>query len=164
MDKIETLSNFVIRLSKNIVMKIAKVRKVKTPTRANIMDAGIDFFIPDDQETIILKPQESCLIPSGIKVEVPENHALIAFNKSGVAVNKKLHVGACVIDCGYQGEVHINLTNVGLINQTLYPGDKIIQFALLQLGEYTVVEVPEDELYSEESNRGAGGFGSSGTK
>ena len=145
-------------------MKIAKIRKVKTPTRANTADAGIDFFIPEDQEPIVLKPQESCLIPSGIKVEVPNNHVLIAFNKSGVAVNKKLHVGACVIDCGYQGEVHINLTNIGLINQKLYAGDKIIQFVLLQLGEYTVVEVAEDELYVETSIRGEGGFGSTGTK
>ena len=145
-------------------MKIAKIRKVKTPTRANTADAGIDFFIPEDQEPIVLKPQESCLIPSGIKVEVPNNHVLIAFNKSGVAVNKKLHVGACVIDCGYQGEVHINLTNIGLINQELYPGDKIIQFVLLQLGEYTVVEVSEGELYNKTSIRGEGGFGSTGIK
>ena len=145
-------------------MRIAKTRDVKTPIRANTADAGIDFFIPEDQESIILKPQESCLIPSGIKVEVPNNHVLIAFNKSGVAVNKKLHVGACVIDCGYQGEVHINLTNIGLVNQELYPGDKIIQFVLLQLGEYTVVEVSEDELYNKTTIRGEGGFGSTGIK
>ena len=145
-------------------MRIAKTRDVKTPIRANTADAGIDFFIPEDQESIILKPQESCLIPSGIKVEVPNNHVLIAFNKSGVAVNKKLHVGACVIDCCYQGEVHINLTNIGLVNQELYPGDKIIQFVLLQLGEYTVVEVSEDELYNKTSIRGEGGFGSTGIK
>jgi dUTP pyrophosphatase len=148
-------------------MKFTKIRDVKSPTRANTTDAGIDFFIPEDKSILTngminLKPQESCLIPSGIKVEVPEGYALVAFNKSGVAVNKKLHVGACVVDCGYQGEVHINLTNVGLINQTLYPGDKIVQFVLLLLGDPIIEEVEEKDLYQEVSSRGEGGFGSSG--
>ena len=150
-------------------MKISKVRKVKTPTRANYTDAGIDFFVPNDKSIlkygmIQLKPGESCLIPSGIKVNVPEGHALVAFNKSGVAVKKSLHVGACVIDCGYQGEVHINLTNVGLVNQMLLPGDKIVQFVLLHLGDPKVQLVKENNLYESESSRGEGGFGSSGTK
>tara|TARA_R110002020_G_scaffold468492_1_gene692806 strand:+ start:60 stop:497 length:438 start_codon:yes stop_codon:yes gene_type:complete len=145
-------------------MKFCKVREVKTPTRANSEDAGIDFFVPEDQTAIILEPGESCLIPSGIKCNVPEGFALVAFNKSGVAVKKKLHVGACVIDCGYQGEVHINLTNVGDWHQRIFPGDKIVQFLLLQLGDPKVELVNESELYEEESNRGAGGFGSTGTK
>jgi dUTPase len=60
---------------------------------------------------LVLKQGERCLIPSGIKVDVPAGHALIAFNKSGVAVKKGLDVGACVVDVGYQGQVHISLTN-----------------------------------------------------
>ena len=145
-------------------MKFCKVRKVKTPIRANNTDAGIDFFVPEDQKIISLDPGESCLIPSGIKCNVPEGFALVAFNKSGVAVKKALHVGACVIDCGYQGEVHINLTNVGDWDQDILPGDKIVQFLLLQLGFPKVELVNESELYEEESNRGKGGFGSTGTK
>ena len=145
-------------------MKFTRIRDVKIPTRANQTDAGIDFFVPNDQESMVLKPQESCLIPSGVKVNVPEGYALIAFNKSGIAVNKKMHVGACVVDCGYQGEVHINLTNVGLIDQTINPGDKIVQFVLIPLASPYIEERTEDELYSEKSNRGSGGFGSSGTK
>ena len=145
-------------------MKFSKIRDVKSPTRANDIDAGIDLFVPEDQEPITLKPQESCIIPSGVKFNVPEGHALIAFNKSGIAVNKKLHVGACVIDCGYQGEVHINLTNVGLIDQYINPGDKIVQVVLLQLGDSEIYEVSEDLLYHSVSNRGNGKFGSTGTK
>tara|TARA_R110000796_G_scaffold123761_4_gene238221 strand:- start:37943 stop:38380 length:438 start_codon:yes stop_codon:yes gene_type:complete len=145
-------------------MKFCKVRKVKAPTRANSEDAGIDFFVPEDQRIVRLEPGASCLIPSGIKCNVPEGFALVAFNKSGVAVEKSLHVGACVIDCGYQGEVHINLTNVGDFHQMIHPGDKIVQFLLLQLGDPKVELVNESELYEEESNRGEGGFGSTGTK
>ncbi len=145
-------------------MRISKIRDVKTPTRANSTDAGIDFFVPEDQQKIRLFPGNSCLIPSGVKVNVPEGFALVAFNKSGVAVKKQLYAGACVVDCGYQGEVHINLTNVGKEDQFISPGDKIIQFVLLPLGEPLVEEVEVEDLYEEESNRGGGGFGSSGTK
>ena len=145
-------------------MKISKKREVKNPTRANSTDAGIDFFVPEDQSTIKIFPGDSCLIPSGVKVNVPEGFALVAFNKSGVAVKKQLYAGACVVDCGYQGEVHINLTNVGKEEQYIKPGDKIIQFVLLPLGEPSVELVDEENLYEEESNRGAGGFGSTGTE
>jgi dUTP pyrophosphatase len=145
-------------------MKFAKIRKVKSPKRANWTDAGIDFFVPEDQNTVKLFPGDSCLIPSGIKVNVPEGFALVAFNKSGIAVKKQLYAGACVVDCGYQGEVHINLTNVGKEDQYIKPGDKIIQFVLIPLGEPALFELEEDELYETESSRGEGGFGSSGTK
>ncbi len=146
-------------------MKITKIKDVKTPTRANTTDAGVDFFIPNDYNgKTDLSPGESCFIPSGIKVNVPEGYALIAFNKSGVATKKGLHVGACVVDCGYQGELHINLTNVSAEYQTIAAGDKIVQFVLLPLGDPTIELVEENNLYESISTRGEGGFGSSGTK
>ena len=145
-------------------MKFAKVRDVKSPTRANDTDAGIDFFIPNTEQPMCLSPGHSCVVPSGIKVDVPKGYALIAFNKSGIAVKKSLHVGACVVDHGYQGEVHINLTNVGTQDVTLEPGDKIVQFVLLPLGDPAIHEVKEDLLYNSVSSRGEGKFGSSGTK
>jgi|TARA_R110002020_G_scaffold82359_6_gene203841 dUTP pyrophosphatase len=146
-------------------MKITKIKDVKTPTRANTTDAGVDFFIPNDYTgKTDLSPGESCFIPSGIKVNVPEGYALIAFNKSGVATKKGLHVGACVVDCGYQGELHINLTNVSAEDQTIAAGDKIVQFVLLPLGDPAIELVEENNLYESVSTRGEGGFGSSGTK
>ena len=146
-------------------MKFSRIRDVKIPTRANNTDAGIDFFIPNDYDgKTELSPGESCFIPSGVKVNVPEGFALIAFNKSGVAVKKGLHVGACVVDCGYQGEIHINLTNVSAEDQTISAGDKIVQFILLPLASPYIEEVNELDLYTYESSRGAGGFGSTGTK
>ena len=145
-------------------MKFAKTRDVKTPTRANATDAGIDFFIPNDMPVTELRSNEKCLIPSGIKVDVPEGYALIAFNKSGVATTRELQVGACVVDCGYQGEVHFHLFNYGKNVAFLNPGDKIVQFVLLPLGDPAVEEVKESELYTTVSSSGTGGFGSSGTK
>ena len=146
-------------------MKFSRIRDVKIPTRANSTDAGIDFFIPNDYDgKTELSPGESCFIPSGVKVDVPEGYALIAFNKSGVAVKKGLHVGACVVDCGYQGEIHINLTNVSAEDQTISAGDKIVQFIFLPLASPYIEEVNELDLHTEKSNRGSGGFGSTGVK
>jgi len=145
-------------------MKISKIRNVKAPTRANNTDAGIDFFVPEDNPMVRIAPGKSCLIASGVKVNVPEGFVLVAFNKSGIAVKKSLHVGACVVDNGYQGEVHINLTNVGEFEQVINPGDKIVQFVLLPLGPHNVNIVPEAQLYEKESARGEGGFGSTGEK
>lgn len=145
-------------------MKFTKIRDVKSPKRANSTDAGIDFFIPNDFTDQSLLPGDDILIPSGIKVEVPVGCALVAFNKSGVATRKNLQVGACVVDTGYQGEVHVHLTNIGSRVQQVEHGDKIVQFVLLKLGDPILEEVSEKLLYTEDSSRGEGGFGSTGTK
>ena len=147
-------------------MKIYKTREVKTPTRAHSNDAGFDLYIPEDFLAQVLNPGQSVLIPSGIKAKVPKGHALIAFNKSGIAAKKNLLVGASVIDESYQGEIHIDLHNVGSTPQVISPGDKIIQLLCIKMN-YVPVQVTEseDELFGETvSERGEGGFGSTGTK
>ncbi len=145
-------------------LKFIKVKNVKSPTRGTAQSAGIDFFVPDEFETIVLLPGESCFIPSGIKVSLPPNHVLIAFNKSGVAVKRNLHVGACVVDEDYQGELHLNLANAGNQPQIIERGDKITQFILLPVNYATPTEVEPKDLYTKASKRGDGGFGSTGTK
>ena len=148
-------------------IKFSKTKNVKSPTRGTSQSAGIDFFIPDDWNdglSLHMNPNSSVLIPSGIKVNVPEGYALIAFNKSGIATKKNLQVGACVVDEDYQGEVHIHMTNVGKEPVTIAPGDKIVQFILLPVLYAQPVEVPIKELYEQETERGAGGFGSTDKK
>tara|TARA_R110002074_G_scaffold68547_2_gene160503 strand:+ start:4597 stop:5046 length:450 start_codon:yes stop_codon:yes gene_type:complete len=145
-------------------LKFIKVKNVKSPARGTEQSAGIDFFVPDEFKTVILLPGESCFIPSGIKVSLPEGHVLIAFNKSGVAVKKSLHVGACVVDEDYQGELHLNLTNAGNQPQIIEKGDKITQFVLLPVNYAMPIEVEPKDLYEKASKRGEGGFGSTGTK
>lgn len=144
-------------------MKILKLREVKTPTRGTKKSAGIDFYVPDDFKPLFLNPGHSSLIPSGIKAKIPEDHALIAFNKSGVAINKNLQVGACVVDEDYQGEIHLHVTNIGDHYTTVDPGEKLVQFLLVPIS-YNEVEVVIDEhdLFSEKTERGEGGFGSTG--
>ena len=92
-------------------MKITKIRDVKTPIRGTEGSAGIDFFVPEDfpKDLCTIQPNERFFIPSGIKANVPDGFALIAFNKSGVALKKGLLVGASVVDSDYQGEIHLHL-------------------------------------------------------
>ena len=143
-------------------MKISKVKPVKTPIRGTENSAGIDFFIPDGIHAHI-PPQTSACIPSGIKVAVPEGYALIAFNKSGIALRHNLIVGACVVDEDYQGEIHLHVINVGDQDVLFEGGEKLIQFILLSVFYDKIEEVHIDNLYESLTERGEGGFGSTGT-
>jgi dUTP pyrophosphatase len=145
-------------------MKFIKIRDVKSPSRGTDKSAGIDFYVPNDQETIVLKSNDSVLFPTGIKMNIPQDHVLIAFNKSGVATKRNLTVGASVVDEDYQGEIHIHLTNVGEETQVIKAGEKIIQFLLMPIVYEGLHEVmSEDELWEGEvTERGEGGFGSTG--
>ena len=101
-------------MSAENMLKYCKVRKVKSISRAHAEDAGIDFYVPEDLTTDVmkskiavtnddvdmlvddndvvlamnLKPGQSVLIPSGIHVKIPHGYALIYMNKSGVASKK----------------------------------------------------------------------------
>jgi len=145
-------------------VKFAKVKNVKSPVRGTSKAAGIDFFVPNDFGNKLLAPGESILIPSGLHLLIPEGYALVANNKSGVAVKKGLSYGAAVIDEDYQGEVHLHMVNVSSRSTMIESGEKILQF-LLEKQEYsTVTEVASvKELYADvNSERGEGGFGSTG--
>ena len=147
-------------------MKITKIRDVKTPIRGTEGSAGIDFFVPNDYPNSLrtIGPGDRFFIPSGIKANVPTGYALIAMNKSGVALKKGLMVGACVVDSDYQGEIHLHLINASDKPVTIEPGDKLTQFLLIPVDHCAVEVVNEKELFEEETTRGSGGFGSTGVK
>jgi dUTPase len=177
----------------NEQIKFLKVRDVKSPSRANRYDAGIDFYVPEftpqfiedfkaknpdillQPVSIVLMPGQRVLIPSGIHCQMFDNdRALIAANKSGVATKHGLIFGAQVVDYEYQGEIHISLINTnkdihhsgqGMVEIT--PGMKVIQF--LEMPIYTSeIEIHDDislsEFYEKETTRGADGFGSTDKK
>lgn len=175
-------------------IKFLKTRKVKSPSRANQFDAGIDFYVPEFTEEFLkdlreknpdiqifdmcirLMSGERVLIPSGIHCQMASpGRALVAANKSGVATKNGLIYGAQVVDYEYQGEIHLSLINTNGVNQPSHapmfvditPGMKILQF--LEMPIYNSdVEVSEnmsiDEFYTDQTTRGAGGFGSTDHK
>lgn len=164
-----------------------KVREVKSPERANIHDAGIDFFMPKinekfvedflaknqdnnsiiTQKCLIVPPGNRVLIPSGIRVWIQDKQsALIAANKSGRATKDGIIFMAQVVDADYTGEVHLGIHNLSSKNLILKEGDKVIQFLHLPILMTALVEV-DDEFYdwaSQDTDRGVGGFGSTDGK
>lgn len=147
------------------MLKIQKTRNVITPNRGTAGSAGLDFYVPSDFNPKILSPGESVNIPSGIRAKVPAGFAMIAFNKSGIAVNRSLTVGAAVVDEDYTGEIHLNVINVGVSLQQIDPDMKLIQFLLIPVSYAEVIECPEGEdLFADfHTERGSGGFGSTGS-
>ena len=85
-------------------------------------------------------------------------------NKSGVCTKKGLTVGACLIDEDYQGEIHIHLINSSTNSTVIAAGEKIVQFVLKQNPDFFLSETSVNLLYEEETSRGEGGFGSTGSK
>ena len=164
-------------------MNYSKIRNVKSLLRVHNNDAGIDFYVPELEEDfikdlknknskckikngkIVIRPHERILIPSGIKVNIPEGHALIAFNKSGISSKKGIDLLASVVDESYHGEIHISIYNSGNHKQIIEFGSKIIQFILLPINYSQPNLVDIDELYKNSiSERGEGGFGSTDKK
>lgn len=141
----------------------------KLPVRAHPTDAGMDlFFCPVPQpeldsqiETVL--PFGSSVLPTGLKIEVPEGYMLEIKNKSGIASKRGLLVGACVVDRGYTGEIFVNLHNVTHRNQTLHAGDKIAQAVFVKV-ETSVKLVESECIYDDETSRGEGALGSTGDR
>jgi dUTP pyrophosphatase len=73
-------------------------------------------------------------------------------------------VGACVVDSDYQGEIHIHLVNTSHESANIEAGEKLVQFLLVPVDHCDIEEVTESELFDETTDRGAGGFGSTGVK
>ena len=138
------------------------------PTRANPSDAGLDIHYnpPGSNHKTFIEPGESAVLPTGLKFGVPHGYMLEVKNRSGVAAKRSLIVGACVIDSGYDGEVFINLHNVGKEAQTIAPGTKIAQVVLVPVVHFRAVETSMDNLYGwypiTISDRGEDSLGSTG--
>jgi len=139
-------------------------RNAKIPNRAHSTDAGMDFFFCPE-ETMVAKripARSSVLLQTGVKVEVPENCMLQIMNKSGVASKKQLITGACVVDEGYDGEIFVNLHNIGDKAQFIEPGQKIAQGVFVRIEKPTLQVIEEDNIYDRETSRGSGALGSTG--
>lgn len=144
-------------------MYFSKTRDVKTPTRGTDQSAGLDFYIPYDAERIVIEPGKSINIGSGIKMEIPKGYAGVFFNKSGVGV-KGVFVGACVVDSDYRGEIHLNVHNVSDQPRVFDPGQKLVQMVILPINMIDLREMSSENFdhYCGKTQRGSGGFGSTG--
>ena len=139
------------------------------PLRANPSDAGLDLrWTPSEESETALSigPGESVLVPTGCKFAIPHGYMMEIKNKSGIAYKKQLLVGACVVDSGYDGEVFVNLHNIGTEPQILAPGDKVAQAVVIPVVHARFVASETPEIYEwypiTMASRGDGALGSTG--
>lgn len=145
-------------------MKIA-VKKVlpdaKLPTYGSEFSAGADLYALLE-EPCVIAPGETVLLHTGIAMEIPAGYGGFIYARSGLGVKKGLapanKVG--VIDSDYRGEIRVALHNHSASPQTVENGERVAQ---LVIAPFLKAEFAEcDQL--EETERGSGGFGSTGAK
>ena len=111
-------------------------------------------------ERVTLAPGERALIPTGLAVSIPQGYVGLVFARSGLAVKQgvALSNGVGVIDWDYRGEVKVGLVNQGQETFTVEHGTRIAQMVVLPVEQMALREVAE----LDDTDRGAGGFGSTG--
>jgi dUTP pyrophosphatase len=117
-------------------------------------DAGLDLRAV---ESIVLTPGAAHGVPTGIAIELPPGYEAQVRPRSGMALKHSLTVNFGTIDPGYRGEICVIMFNLGRADYTIEKGDRIAQ---LVVAKYEAIEWQESDL--SDSDRGAGGFGSSG--
>lgn len=149
-----------------MILEYCRVRAgVKPPERANPSDAGLDLYSNQEGgENIVIEPGKSAVIPTGYRFGVPHGYMIEIKNRSSVAAKRSLLVGACVVDSGYDGEVFVNLHNVGTETQTIEPQTKIAQAVMVPVVHFRALETHDGNLYNwypiTISDRGEGALGS----
>lgn len=141
-------------------LKIQKLdARAKAPVRATAGSAGLDLHALLD-EPLTLAPGERALVRTGIAIGLPSETVGLVFARSGLAVKKGLTLsnGVGVIDSDYTGELKVGVVHLGAEPVTLQPGERIAQLVVMPVLLPVVREV--DAL--EQTDRGAGGFGSTG--
>ena len=125
------------------------------PIRGHYDDAGMDLRTPND---VVIRAHGSCLIDTGVHVEIPVGYFGKLESKSGLHVNNDIVCLGGTIDSGYRGSVVVKLYNLGDKDYKFCAGDKVVQMVIIPC-------VLEDWVLSDglsESERGEDGFGSTG--
>lgn len=142
-----------------------KVKKLKpgatVPTMGSKFAAGADLYSAEDAD-VVIEPGETKFIGTGLAMEIPEGYVGLVYARSGLACKRGLapanKVG--VVDSDYRGEIKVALHNHGKEAQMVEKGERIAQMVI---APYLSVNYEEaDEL--SETERGEGGFGSTGRK
>ena len=140
-----------------IKCKMAPGAEDLLPVKAHADDAAFDLRASIG---MTVPPRMPTLVPTGLFLELPTGYEAQVRPRSGLAVKKAVTVlnTPGTVDAGYRGEVKVILFNAGSEDFPIARGDSIAQMVIQKLPE--VVLVPADEL--SDSDRGAGGFGSTG--
>ena len=141
-----------------------KIKKIKNnaiiPTRGSDYAAGYDLYACIDEDVRVYAG-ETVKIGTGLSIAIPDGYFGAIFARSGLATKEGLRPANCVgvCDSDYRGEYIIALHNDSAVMRTIEPGERIAQLVVMPYLAVNFVET--DEL--DETNRGSGGFGSTGT-
>ena len=149
-------------LSNTFMVNVKKLRdNAIIPTQGSKYAAGYDLYATIDTP-ITIKSGETVKIGTGLAFELPEGFFAGIFARSGLATKQGLRPANCVgvVDCDYRGEVIVAIHNDSNRDTVIAPGDRIAQMILLPYQSMEFIEVSD----LSETDRGDGGFGSSGNK
>ncbi len=142
-------------------LKIKKLREgAKVPNRATSGSAGLDLCASID-EPITLEGGATAVIPTGIAIALPSaEYGAFVFPRSGIAVKHGIGLlnSVGVIDSDYRGEIMVGVINQISTPYTIQPGERVAQMVIMPVSMMPVEEVSD----LDETERGAGGFGSTG--
>ena len=146
-----------------MIVKVKKLdERAVLPTYGSAFAAGADLYALLQGASLSVAAGETVLIGTGLSVEIPEGYVGLIYARSGLATKKGLapanKVG--VIDADYRGEIKVALFNQSGKEQTILAGERIAQLVIAPFLSVTYEEA--EELSS--TDRGAGGFGSTGNK
>lgn len=145
-------------------IKVCKLNeKAKLPIRGSEQAAGYDLcacFPEDWGERLVIQPNETIKVGTGLTMELPEGYFGAIFARSGLSIKQGLRPANCVgvVDSDYRGEYIVALHNDSDYEERIYDGDRIAQLVLLP---YQTMNFQEVNSLSE-TDRGSGGFGSTG--
>lgn len=145
-----------------MTVKIVKLQpNAQIPTYGSTDAAGADLYACIEEPVTIL-PGQTVLIPTGLSMEIEQGFAGFIYARSGLATKRGLapanKVG--VIDCDYRGQVMVSLHNHTNQPQSVEPGERVAQMVFAPVYQANFLEA--DTL--SDTERGTGGFGSTGTK
>lgn len=148
-------------ISNQLSVKIINQSGNELPSYATIGSSGMDIRA-NLSEPLVLEPLSRILVPTGLFVEIPLGYEIQIRPRSGLAIKQGI---TCLntpgtIDADYRGEIKVILINLSAEAQTILPGDRIAQMVVQKVEQVQWVAVSE----LSDSDRGSGGFGSTGSK
>lgn len=142
-------------------VRIKRLSETATlPTRASEGSAGYDLYV-DIDKPVVIPHNATRMLTTNIAFEIPDGYFGAIYARSGLSTNHSVRPANCVgvIDSDYRGAVGVPLHNDSYVMPyTVHPGERVAQMIIMRAPEIELVE--SDEL--SETDRGKGGFGSSG--
>lgn len=133
----------------------------KMPEYAHEGDAGMDLYVVEDKT---IQPNETTIIPTGLKMIIPQGYEVVVRPRSGMSVKTKIRIANApgTIDSNYRGEVGVIIDNIGTEPYEIKQGDRIAQIVMQKVPKMSFQLVETKTIEENSTERNENGYGSSG--